>query len=201
MTKQQWFCYSQNKMKNQITTREVLTNADTLGLNYKEITTGMNGYPQGLGNYAVIGFDSFADAEKFADENGCEVHLFKVRDGHQLWSNCGRKYEPLKASEYISDLGDDYSEVDNSTDYIQDRLKELANDFDGDFDTLKKFIADQEEILEEVENAEKDEVVIVNCGKYSETIKAELMSYHEDVTTLSIGVFVEGGIEESEDEE
>ena len=55
----------------------------------EEVTQGMNGYPSGLYK-AISGFESFEDAERFADEVKGEVVLLTKRDGHQFWSNNGR---------------------------------------------------------------------------------------------------------------
>ena len=72
------------------------------GLEVVETTQGMNGYPQGLGK-AVIGFESFEDAEGFAKEVNGEVVLLSRRDGHQFWTNNGRQYEPLERAKFIDE--------------------------------------------------------------------------------------------------
>ena len=46
-----------------MTQNEVLEDADETYLKKVQITYGSNGYPKGLGEWAVIGFDYFEDAE------------------------------------------------------------------------------------------------------------------------------------------
>ncbi len=170
---------------------EILENAELAGLEKIEITYGSNGYPKGLGDYGVIGFNTFEDAEKFAEENDCKVHLFQIRDGHSLWENRGAIYRALTSEDYLKDLGENYFYADNNNDSYREILEDLAQKFDGDFSYLKAYIATVEEIQNEVEKCCDDEIVIIANGLYFETVKKEIMSYHEDVTRYVLGVFVE----------
>lgn len=69
----------------------------------------------------MVGFDSFADAEKFADANGLEVVLIQRRFGQDIWSNMGRIFnEPsLTADDFDGFIGY-YSPSD--VDLVMDEL-------------------------------------------------------------------------------
>jgi hypothetical protein len=151
-----------------------------------EITHGINGYPQGLGDIGVVGFDNFEEAEDFARLWELETHLFKKRDGWQLWEDAGRKFESLTYQDYLKDLGDNYSES-TTEDYSIDTLKERISE---DLEEAAGIIANAIELRDEVACCPDDEVVLVNCGKYFETVSRQLMSYHEDVWTYTVGVLI-----------
>ena len=156
-----------------------------------EITHGSNGYPQGMGDHGIIDFETFEQAKELADKHGLEVGLFTKRQGHQLWTYMGQRHEPLSANDYLADLGDDYSEADVNDDFIRETLSDLTKKItDGDFTEIRGFIDRVEKIQDEVQCAEKDEMVIVCQGEYYETIDRKLMGYCEDVHTYTIGVFV-----------
>lgn len=186
-------------MKTQSETKTVLEIADGLTLQIKEITTGMNGYPQGLGDYAIIGFDTYQQAEDFANEHGCEVSLFKIRDGHQLWTNLGRKHEPLTDRDYLEDLSDNYWQASKEMciETFKNILADMLEKFEGDFSDIDTLIAGEKELLEAIENCSDDEIIITGSGfkfGHYDTCKKVMMQYHYDVTTYAVGVFVEGGI-------
>ena len=58
--------------------------AEENGLELITTTSARNGYPQRL-KRAIIGFDTFEDAEKLAHENGLSIEYFSKRDGWCLW--------------------------------------------------------------------------------------------------------------------
>jgi len=53
-------------------------------LEYIETTVGMNGYPKCIRG-AIIGFETFEEAEKLAKEHGLCIRTFFKRDGWQLY--------------------------------------------------------------------------------------------------------------------
>jgi len=169
------------------------------GLEVKEITYGMNGCPQGLGDRAVIGFENFEDAKAFATEVGGIVSHFETKNGWYFWLNKGQAIEPYTNNDYLNDLGDNYSVVDGSDlDDVKEPLKDLVENFDGDFTAIEDFIKMKKELAEEIENAEEDEVVISSHGRYFETVKKTNMGYHEDTSTYAIGVLLSHVMNEDE---
>src|SRR3954464_10894903 len=109
---------------NQTEAREI---AKERGLKIKEITYGMNGYPSRLGDYAVIGFESFEAAEAFADEVGGTVNHFETKNGWRFWLNRGQAYKPYSSDDYLKDLGDDYS-VESSVEDVKEKMKDVLPD-------------------------------------------------------------------------
>ena len=91
------------------TTTKLHEIAESNNLEIIETTSQANGYPSNL-KYAIIGFETFEDAEKLANEHDLEIESFKKRDGWQLWARAGnRVYKPFKNS--AADFGDNYAEV------------------------------------------------------------------------------------------
>jgi hypothetical protein len=188
-------------MKNQ---DEVITIARDADLRVIEITTGSNGYPQGLGDYGVIDFDSYETAKEFAKEHKCEVVLFHQKNGWHLWENRGNRYEPLSADDYLRDLGDNYSSamtIQDENNYFAEKLADLSQNFDGNLDNIKEAIKEYEKLISEIETADEDEVVITSGGRYIETIKEKMMAYSEDCDIWEIGVLVPTELDDNNDED
>lgn len=160
-------------------------------LEYIETTTGMNGYPQHLRG-AIIGFNTFAEAEAIAQEHELCITTFFKRDGWHLYQRDGNTtYEPLKITSY--DYGDDYKHFTNEIpqeDFIEEELlPNLAATTFGDIITMTNRY---EELFDKIVEAEDDELVIADyLGEYVETIKKELMSWNHDGKTWVIGVMEE----------
>lgn len=89
------------------------------GLELIQTTAGMNGYPQQLQD-AIIGFDTFEEAEKLAKENGLSIEVFTKRDGWDLWYRTGNTaWEAFERS--CEDYGEDYAQYanDEAEDYVE----------------------------------------------------------------------------------
>ena len=96
------------------------------GLEYIETTTGMNGYPQHVRG-AIIGFETYGEAEKVAKEHGLRITTFFKRDGWHLYQRNGdTTWEPFKITS--SDYGDDYEQysVDDSDDFFIETVFSLC---------------------------------------------------------------------------
>ena len=157
------------------------------GLELIETTSERNGYPSHL-EYAIIGFDSFEQAEKIAKDNGLAIQIFEKRDGWQLYYRTGNSaHEPFKNG--ADDYGDNYSEfcsADADT-FYEKEVKPFLDNFD-DFDSLSDFLKKKKEILEELELVDEDEKIITSDGCYYETIKKTSMSFYFDTKTSVIGL-------------
>lgn len=76
------------------------------GLELIETTSERTGYPANL-RHAIIGFETFEEAEKIAGENNLSIEIFTKRDGWQLYYRTGNSaHEPFKNS--ADNYGDDY---------------------------------------------------------------------------------------------
>lgn len=157
------------------------------GLELIETTSERNGYPSHL-RYAIIGFDSFEQAEKLANENNLQIEFFKKRDGWQLyWRTGNSAYEPIEIS--ADDFGDNYSSFSKSDldDYYENEIKPFLNGFENIKD-LEKFIKTQKEIIEKIEDTDDDEIVITGYRQYYDTFKKYSMSFSFDTHTTVIGL-------------
>lgn len=159
------------------------------GLKQITTTTELSGYPAGLRNNHLHGFETFEQAEKFVAEFGGTICLYEKRDGQSLWYNRGRKYEPLTCDDYVKDLGDDYAICGNAEEEYESWC-DLASEYirDGQIDQAIKFLQDCNELKNEIEACEEGRSVIRSGNQYVETVDNEMMSYHEDATTYVIGV-------------
>lgn len=168
----------------------VIADAQMHGLTVGEITHSYNDYPNNLGDNVITGFDSFEDAEEFANKHGLTICSFTKKDGHHFWHKGGNSYRPFSSDEYIHELGDDYSEACINNEDIKMVLSQIVNDFSGDFKHIKEFIEMVDELRDAIESKCDDEVVIVKGFTYIETVNKELMTFHVDVTRYSIGVLL-----------
>lgn len=164
--------------------------AEEQGLTLVEITHGMNGYPERLGDHAVIGFLSFMDAELFVDAYGGEINLYHRRDGWHFWEEQGQVCEPFTPSDFLKKYGDDYNIASNDPDEVADRLKTLADNFSGDMDKLKEQFSNISELWEKVEAAPEGYAVVSYCGAYFETLPPQSMRMNHDTHQWVIGVSI-----------
>ena len=157
------------------------------GLEYIETTTGINGYPQHVRG-AIIGFETYGEAERVANEHGLRITTFFKSDGWHLYRRNGdTTWEPLKITS--SDYGDDYAQysVDESDDFFTDNVAPYLADFD-DFDAAQSFLDEQRKVYDELQSIDDTQMVITCHGRYMETIDKELMSWSHDGKTWLIGV-------------
>ena len=162
--------------------------AEDNGLEYIETTNQSNGYPTALRG-AIIGFETYEQAQEVADEHGLSIESFKKKDGWQLWYRTG--YDAYKAFENSADdFGDNYMGLAggmDEADFFEGEVKPRLGDFDN-FEDLEKFLTAQKEIYQEIETAEENETVIVSDGYYVETIKNTSMSFYHDTNHTAIGL-------------
>ena len=157
------------------------------GLELIDTTSAMNGYPQCL-KRAVIGFDTFQEADKLAKENGLSIEIFTKRDGWNLWYRTGDKaWEPFKRS--AEEYGDDYREFseEDLEGFYENEVQPFVSDF-ADFASLRSFLDNKEKIYDKIEEADGDELVITLDGNYYETITKTTMSYCYDTRHFAIGL-------------
>ena len=161
--------------------------AEANGLELISTTSAINGYPQHL-QQAVIGFDTFEDAEMLAEENGLSIEIFTKRDGWGLWYRTGNHaWESFERS--AEEFGDDYRQ------YSKDDLEsfyvcEVQPNVDGfdDFASMREYLDKMEEIRDKIVDADDDELVLATCYGYYDTIKKNTMSYCYDTRHFAIGL-------------
>lgn len=152
-----------------------------------ETTSAINGYPQDLKN-ALIGFDSFEDAERVANRYGLSIEIFTKRDGWELYYRTGNSaYSEIEVS--AEDYGDDYRSftLSDYEDFYLNEVQERISEFNN-FDDVSKFLEAKKKIYEAIEDLEADEMVLTRCGEYYDTVKIITMSHYYDTKTTVIGI-------------
>ncbi len=157
--------------------------ADREGLEYIETTTGRNGYPENIQG-AIIGFETYDQAEEIAAKYGFDIELFKTRYGWQFWEQCGWQPTPLKISS--EDYGDDFRQY-NDIDDVLDELKSIIPDMDS-IDEIISASEDAREIIDEINDCKPSEIVITRNGRYYETVAEETMRWDHDSKVFAIGL-------------
>lgn len=153
-------------------------------------TSERSGYPRNVKD-AIIGFESFNQAEALAELHNLEITIFEKKDGWDLWFRTGAgTYEPF--SNGSEDYGDNYFEIqkmDEDT-FIENEVKfffEDENNLDS-FERIEAFLKNKKEIWDEVEKMDDDEIVITFEGNYYETIKKSSMYFYHDTNHFAIGL-------------
>lgn len=157
------------------------------GLDLIQTTSESNGYPSNI-KPAIIGFETFEEAQKLADKYDLSIEHFQKRDGWSLWYRNGNTaYEAYEMS-------DDTFGPNAMVYYKQDIDNFKENEIDAfleyyeDEDDREYFIAEKMKILEHLKSMNDDEVVLTDDGLFVDVIKLHTMSYYEDVYTYTIGL-------------
>lgn len=155
-------------------------------LQFIETTDNANGYAYDL-EPALIGFDSFEDADAFAQEHGLQTMVFHKRDGWQLYQRGTIATEAFNLS--ADNYGDDYEMFtpDVLAGYYENEVKPCLGDFNN-MDELADFIEQQQKIMDELEMCDEGDAVITYCGKWYDTIKVKTMEWYHDSRRDVIGV-------------
>lgn len=136
---------------------------------------------------AFFGFGSYEEAKEVAEKYGLEICEFHKKDGDRVWRNRGHVYEAydmkVQFANYIIFTTDD------EEDFYEEEVKPFLEDFDS-LEDLKKIIAYKEDILEKIQIAGDDELVLMNgnSGDYYDTVPRYVMSYYYDTHHYAIGV-------------
>lgn len=168
-------------------TTDFYTIAEIENLQVVETTSAMNGYPQSL-QKALIGFDSFEDAERIANEYGLRIELFTKRDGWQLYYRTNnRAYSAIEVS--AEEYGADYRSFTASDyeDFYENEVKGMIGELDN-FESAESYLKSQKEIYEAIGNLEDDEMVLTCQDKYFDTVKQYTMCHYYDTKTTVIGL-------------
>ena len=167
--------------------KELESIAEENGLELITTTSARNGLPQRL-KRAIIGFDTFEDAEKLAHENGLSIEYFSRRDGWNLWyRECSRAFAPFERS--AAEYGDEYRQYskEDLEGFYMNEVQPSVCAFAA-FESLRCFLDIMEEIRDKIEDADDNEIVIASCGGYYDTIKKTTMSYCYDTHHFAIGL-------------
>lgn len=139
-----------------------------------QTTSDANGYPTNLKN-GYIGFETWAEAEKFAEERDLTLMCVSRKTGWHVWHRGNMMNEPMTIK--AEDYGDDYNFETNADKYFESEREileecETFEEFEEKMKTIK-------EVIDAIKAAdiEGGEVVVICCGEYCETIKTETLGW------------------------
>ncbi|MBB1530174.1 MAG: hypothetical protein HG466_005665 [Prevotella sp.] len=172
-----------------------MTNLTTLAkqenLELISTTDSQNGYPHNE-MQAVIGFDSFEQAEELAEKNNLSVEIFTKRNGNDFWFRTGNKaYEAFERES--ADYGEDcttYTKEDVEK-YYTNEIEGMLSDFE-DLDELSAFVDSHKAIYAALKNLKDGELLIVCNGEVCDTVQQTTMSYENDSRMYAIGLISRG---------
>lgn len=155
-----------------------------------ETTSESNGYPSNI-KKALIGFDSYEQAESISEKYGLSIEYFTKRDGWQLYYRTNdRAYSAIEV--FADEYGDDYRGF-TSSDYegfYDNEVKGMVEEFNS-FEGIEEFLNTKKKIYEAIEELEDDEIVLTCQGEYYDTVKKYTMCHYYDTKTTVIGVIGE----------
>lgn len=142
-----------------------------------QTTSDANGYPTNL-KPAYIGFETWAEAKKFAEEKDLALMCLSQKAGWQVWHREDSVYEPMTIT--AADYGDDYCFETDAEKYFESE-REILEDCDT-IEEAEEKLKTMREVVDAIKAAdiEGGEVVVTCCGEYCETIKTETMSWRDE---------------------
>lgn len=169
--------------------RVLLDIAQTYGLEHIETTQDRGGYPRYIKD-AIIGFNTFSEAQELADRYGLRVQYFEKKAGWQLWYRTGNMayeeydYEQVWRNGLNADI-----EVFKSgeEEEVIEQLKFLLGACEN-LSSMRCFIDDCECVLNQLSECSPDEFVVTNGGEYDGTYPCSCMSYSYDTRHYAIGI-------------
>lgn len=168
-------------------TTDLYAIAEIENLQVIETTSAMNGYPQFI-KKALIGFETFEQAERISNKYGLSIELFTRHDGWKFYYRTNnRAYSAINVS--AEEYGDDYMSFTKSDydDFYDNEVKDMICEFDS-FDEVESFLNMKKKVYEAIEKLEDDEMVLTCQGEYYDTVKKSAMCHYYDTKTTVIGL-------------
>lgn len=161
--------------------------AEEKNLNLIETTSEANGYPRNL-QKAIIGFESYEEAEKLAEKYGLEIEMFERRDGWDLWARRERILNAFDMANIYVEEGYDFYKVMSFEEFceredVQGSLKECE-----DFDEMQARLESFKGIFEEIEDLKEGEILIKDNYNNTFVSKEYTMAYSYDSHQYAIGL-------------
>lgn len=164
---------------------------DEFTLHIVETTIGINGYPKCVKD-AIVGFDNFKQVKELAEKHNLRITTLHKRDGWHLWErNSSTTYEPLKPT--ADWYGDNYAtwEGEDVEGYFVNEVKPalagILEDTEDWYD-LESFFESEKKIIERIECACDNELIVTRDGEYFNTIDAECMEWSFDTHNYVIAL-------------
>ena len=130
---------------------------------------------------ALIGFESWEEAEQIATKLGQDIIHISRRDGHHTWDNRGWIYDPFDMANDVN-WGDDYS-IYTSADEVAELIEELES-----YEEEAERIEELKELHAELESMSEGDIAIVLDNRVTEYCHSTQMNYNYDVYRHEIAV-------------
>lgn len=152
-----------------------------------ETTSEPNGYPRNL-RKAIIGFETFEQAEELAERHGLSIEMFERRDGQDLWTRRDRIFKPFDMASIYTEEGYDFYKNISFEEFceredVHGQLKECA-----DFDEMSAWLENFKELFEEIETLKEGEILIKDNYGNTFVSKEYTMQYSYDTHNYAIGL-------------
>ena len=158
-----------------------MTNLTTLAkqenLELISTTDSQNGYPHNE-MQAVIGFDSFEQAEELAEKNNLSVEIFTKRNGND---------EAFERESADYGAGCDTYTKEDAEKYYANEIEGMLSEFE-DLDELSAFVDSHKAIYTAIKNLKDNELLVVCDGEVCDTVQQTTMSYSNDSRMYAIGL-------------
>ncbi len=152
-----------------------------------ETTSEPNGYPRNL-RKAIIGFESFEQAEELAEKHGLSIEMFERRDGQDLWTRRDTIHKPFDMASIYTEEGYDFYKTISFEEFCESEdvfgtLKECE-----DFYEMSAWIEDCKDLFEEIETLEEGEILLKDIDSNTFVSKEYTMAYSYDSHQYAIGL-------------
>lgn len=152
-----------------------------------ETTSESNGYPRNL-RKAIIGFNTFEEAEELAEKHDLSIEMFERRDGWDLWTRRDLIFRPFDMTSIYVEEGYDFYKHVSFEDFCEredviGHLKDCA-----DFDEMSTWLENFKELFEEIEELKENEILIKDNDGNTFVSKEYAMQYSYDTHNYAIGL-------------
>lgn len=157
------------------------------GLELIETTSDASGYPRNL-KKAIIGFETFEEAQELADRYGLTVREFTKRDGWQLWVRGGRMWEEYCLLDIL--VTDDtlcsrtWTKDELNKDFMANVSGWIADCKTFDYEKILSIVERAKDIYDNLIDMEDDEFFVEDLGVFTHNA----MKYSYDTKHYIIGV-------------
>lgn len=166
--------------------------ANKEGYDLVDTTEGINGYPKNCG-LAMVGFESYRDAEAIAETYDGDVVLLHKRDGWNMWEKRGelREAVTLSLEDVDYEFGVEFTPRDSNDD-IERTFDELVDGLEEeDAATMRIRLS---LLKNDIHSLNEDEVIfakISDCGELVwETFDKHPIQWSYDTHNYQVGVVI-----------
>nr|DAF77463.1 MAG TPA: hypothetical protein [Caudoviricetes sp.] len=168
--------------------------AQAYNVNTVTTTPNYNGYPEDL-KTALIGFTSFENAEKAANEIGGHIIELSRKYGHDLWTRGGEMFRAFDYTDAGTMFGDNYEVFTDSGEYWKFTREALAQLIEGcqDIEDATDIVASVQETAYKIDALGEGQTALCENyrGIYVYRDRLFTTGYAHDSTTHIIGVIAD----------